>query len=93
MRVLDCYQKYMNNRESLKEVLLSGVTIRMFVGHMVMFYEPMEMFERIPFNNSLKGKSWVHLKASEGETSAYYMFFEENARWWFDKVAGYLPFC
>ena len=41
------------------------------VGLRVMFYEPMEMFERIPFNDSLKEKSWVHLKASNGETSTY----------------------
>ena len=33
------------------------------LGHTVMFYEPMEMFERIPFNNSLK--------ASKGEMSMY----------------------
>ena len=44
------------------------------VGYTVIFYEPMEMFERIPFNNSLKEKLWVHLKASKGETSTYYTF-------------------
>ena len=46
------------------------------VGHTVMFYEPVEMFERIPFNNSLKEKSWVHLKASEGDLSTY-MFLKK----------------
>ena len=47
------------------------------VGHTVMFYEPMEMFNRTPFNNSLKEKLWVHLKASEGETSTYYTFLKK----------------
>ena len=47
------------------------------VGHTVMFYEPMEMFEKIPFNDSLKEKSWVHLRASEGETSTHYTFLKK----------------
>ena len=47
------------------------------VGHTVMFYKPMEMFEKIPFNDPLKEKSWVHLKASEGETSTYYTFLKK----------------
>ena len=47
------------------------------IGHTVMFYEPMEMFERIPFNGSLKEKSWVHSKANEGEMSIYYTFFKK----------------
>ena len=47
------------------------------VGYTAMFYEPMEMFKKIPFNNSLKENSWVHLKASKGETSMYYMFLKK----------------
>ena len=39
------------------------------VGYTVMFYEPMEMFERIPFNNDLKG--------NEGEMSMYYTFLKK----------------
>ena len=52
------------------------------IGHTVMFYEPVEMSERIPFDNS-----WVNLKASEGETSMYYTFLKKM------QVAGYLCFC
>ena len=47
------------------------------VGHTVLLYEPMEMFERIPFNNTLKETSWVYLKASEGISSTYYTFLKK----------------
>ena len=60
--------------EKLKEsksALLVNRDNQNLIGHTVLFYKPMEMFQRIPFTDTLKETSWVHLKASEGISSTY----------------------
>ena len=62
-----------------KNVTLVDKTNQVYVkGQTVIFEEPLEMFEKVPYNDTLKEGNWRAVKVTEGKLLDIYTFKKKS---------------